>query len=210
MNSFPFFPPVPICPPSGKPFESLMKCESLGVYRRSKRVECVGEKDLYYLKRIALKRGLGRSRLCVHPGDHSLLQEMFIVHQKGVYVRPHSHPNKSESYHVIEGQADAVFFDRHGHLTAVIPLGDPSSGRHFYCRIGESQFHTLLIRSKYFIFHEATTGPFQRSNTNFAPWAPGVENSDMHRDFMKNLEIKIKKFKTFIPKRRGKAKMKIT
>jgi len=119
---------------------------------------------------------------------------MLIVHTKGAYVQPHRHQNKPESYHVIEGVADLLFFDIRGCLTGVLPLGDNASGRIFYCRLNDSRFHTLVIRSETFVFHEVTTGPFRRENTVFAPWAPGPKAKNEQRIFMKMLEAEINRF----------------
>ena len=55
-----------------------------------------------------------RSRLCSHRGVDDPLHEMLIVHEKGIYVRPHKHVGKSESFHVIEGDVDIVLFDDAG------------------------------------------------------------------------------------------------
>lgn len=168
-----------------------MKRESPGIYRSVRGIVLVGKGDVARLKRIAVHGRLQRSRLCVHPNDEAPLHEMFIVHRKGVYVRPHRHPGKSESYHVIEGRADLVFFDQRGRVSSVRSLGPPSSGGHFYCRINDSHFHTLLVRSVFFVFHEVTTGPFRRNKTDFARWAPAANDSEAQRMYLDNLEVRV-------------------
>lgn len=124
------------------------------------------------LKRQAAGNPRRRIRLCAHPRVDDRLHEMVIVHASETYVRPHKHPGKSESFHVIEGDVDVVIFDDRGGVSRVIPMGSIDSGRPFFYRIAEPLFHTLLIRSPVLVFHEATNGPFRREDTVFAPWAP--------------------------------------
>jgi cupin fold WbuC family metalloprotein len=118
---------------------------------------------------------------------------MFIVHKKDTYIRPHKHLHKTESVYIIEGSADIVIFDDIGGIVEVIRMGDYSSGRKFYYRLAEPIYHTLLIASELLVFHEITNGPFRRSDTVFAPWAP--EDCDIagQSEFMRRLVHDISK-----------------
>lgn len=132
----------------------------------------VGRGEIEFLKARVGHTGHKRIRLCVHKDVEDDLHEMFVVLSKETYIRPAKHIGKAESLHVIEGRADAVFFDEGGRITQVIPLEDYSCGQRFYYRIDQPVYHTLLVRSNHFIFHETTRGPFRRSDTVLAPWAP--------------------------------------
>ena len=132
----------------------------------------VSRADIQGLKQAALGNPRRRIRLCGHRDVDATLHEMLIVHTRDTYVRPHKHLGKSESFHVIEGLADIVVFDDSGNVTAVVPMGDYGSGRKFFYRLTDPCFHTLLISSDFFVFHETTNGPFVRADTVFAPWAP--------------------------------------
>ena len=129
-----------------------------------------------------------RIRLCTHLNHMDSLHEMIIVHERGAYVRPHMHPGKSESTHIIEGLVDVVLFDDGGRIVRVINMGDYASGKPFFYRMATSKYHTLIIRSEVLVFHETTNGPFDRAATLFAPWAP--EDTDVNAvvDFMADLE----------------------
>jgi cupin fold WbuC family metalloprotein len=118
-----------------------------------------------------------RVRLCAHPDSDDKLHEMLIIHEKDCYVRPHKHPGKSESVHIIQGKVDIILFDESGKLTEVIKMGEYSSGLNFFFRMDKPVFHTLIIRSDILVFHETTNGPFNRKETVFAPWSP--ENNDI-------------------------------
>jgi cupin fold WbuC family metalloprotein len=132
-----------------------------------------------------------RARLCAHEGVDSDLHEMLIVHPGGAYVRPHKHPGKVESYHIISGLADLVTFTDEGDVARVLRIGDFSSGRTFYARLNVSPYHTLLIRSAVIVFHETTNGPFRPGDTQFAPWAPTGEDELLAQDFLRDLNQRI-------------------
>jgi len=149
--------------------------------------------DIATLKEHAAKNPRQRMRICTHRAPADRLHEMLIVLTRQTYIRPHQHPHKSESLHVIEGQADAVFFDDEGLVTEVIELGDYGSGQPFYYRIEAPRFHTLRIQSDFLVFHETTNGPFNRADTTFAPWAPEENDLAGQQRFMKELRTTIGK-----------------
>ena len=147
----------------------------------------VGRQDIEFLKARVGDTEHKRIRLCAHKDVEDDLHEMFIVLSKETYIRPAKHLGKAESLHVVEGRADAVFFDEAGSITDVITLGDYSSGHRFYYRVAEPTYHTLLIRSDHFIFHETTRGPFRRADTVFAPWAPEGKDVVAAREYIERL-----------------------
>ncbi|MCE5181921.1 MAG: WbuC family cupin fold metalloprotein [Betaproteobacteria bacterium] len=147
--------------------------------------------DVDLFKQLSSHNSRKRIRLCTHDSPDDRLHEMLIVHERGAYVHPHKHPGKTESMHIIEGEADIVIFDDEGRITRIINMGDYASGRVFYYRMAVSAFHTMIIRSDVLVFHETTNGPFVRSETVFAPWAP--EDGDIGRvnAFMADLDDRV-------------------
>ncbi len=129
-----------------------------------------------------------RVRLCTHQKSTDALHEMLIVHRRHNYIRPHMHIRHIESFHVIEGFGDVILFDDSGEIQEVIPMGSYSSGCQFYIRLSPSIYHSLLIKSEVFIFHEITEGPFQKENTIFAPWSPEENDLDKQSIFTERLE----------------------
>jgi cupin fold WbuC family metalloprotein len=98
---------------------------------------------------------------------------MIIVLCREVLFRPHRHANKTESFHVIEGEFDMIVFDDDGQPKRVILMGSPESGRIYCYRLCTNAWHTLLPRSDIAVYHEVTTGPFDPGQpAEFAPWAP--------------------------------------
>jgi cupin fold WbuC family metalloprotein len=111
-----------------------------------------------------------RARYCAHSNPRKKLHEMFIVMTKQCKIIPHKHRYKEESLHVIYGEADLLVYDNKGKIIKKINLGTFSSGKVFYYRINNENFHSLLIKSNYFIIHESTSGPFVRKNTIYSSW----------------------------------------
>ena len=155
----------------------------------------IGGSDLAALKAEAAQNPRRRKRICAHPDSGDRLHEMFIVHERGCYVRPHKHLEKCESLHVIEGTAEAVFFHEDGSVRDVVALGDYRSGAPFFYRVGKPVYHTLLITSPVFVFHETTGGPFRREDTIFAPWAPTEEQPEAVTAFAQRVNEAVAAFK---------------
>jgi len=129
-----------------------------------------------------------RARLCAHRSPEDRLHEMLIVLTRNVYIRPHKHLGKMESFHVIQGSAKVVFFQENGSLDEIVELGDAASGKCFYFRIDDPRYHTQIITSEHLVFHETTNGPFNRADTVFAPWAPAENEPDAVRAYLEILK----------------------
>ena len=145
----------------------------------------VTAQDIEMLKQKSLKTPRQRSRLCTHRGEQDKLHEMFIVHHRNTYVRPHKHLNKVESVHVIEGTAVLIVFGGSGNVEKRVMLGDHKSGHPFYYRMNSSEYHMLMITSDTFVFAEAATGPFDRNDTIFPEWAPEEKDTEKVQQFMR-------------------------
>lgn len=161
--------------------------ESEEVLYASDSIVRITDKDVNLLKQKASFNSRERIRLCSHSDYTDQLHEMIIIHSNDVYVPPHKHPGKSESIHIIEGVADLILFYDDGSIYDVLSLGDYRSKRVFYCRMNDSLYHTLLIRSKTFVFHEITNGPFQKGATQFAPWSPDISDVESCMKYLKEL-----------------------
>lgn len=147
--------------------------------------------DIDLFKQLSSRNPRKRIRLCSHDSPDDRLHEMLIIHERSAYVRPHKHPGKTESTHIIEGLVDVVVFDDDGRIERVISMGDYASGKIFYYRMAIPVFHTLIIRSDVLVFHETTNGPFDRCDTVFAPWSPEDADVDSVNNFMTGLDNKV-------------------
>lgn len=164
------------------------------VFYTDAKITSINQEDIDFLKLNANKNKNKRIRICTHANDQDNLQEMFIALSNKTYIRPHKHYNKSESLHVIYGSADVIFFDDVGNIIKVINLSKESPKSSFYYRIDKPIYHTFSIKSDYFIFHETTEGPFVKTNTDFASWAPQENEIKKIMEFNTQIKQKIKKF----------------
>jgi len=142
--------------------------------------------DVELLAERARTNARRRCRLCTHPDSRDRLHEMLIVLDRETYIRPHRHAGKSESFHIVEGELDVAIFHDDGALREVVKMGPYGSGRAFFYRLMENCFHSVLIRTPFALFHETTNGPFDRSDTEFAPWSP-VEGDPEVRTFVEKM-----------------------
>jgi cupin fold WbuC family metalloprotein len=152
------------------------------VFTHTEKIIEVGPDWLSRLKAAAGASPLRRARLCLHLNPDAAIQEMILVLCDDVLFQPHRHQNKTESFHIIEGELDLVIFDEAGVPMRIIRMGPVASGKVFCYRLNASLYHALLPRTPFVIFHETTTGPFTKGDAQFAPWAP--ENSDDLRAFL--------------------------
>ena len=174
---------------------SQLKAVNDAVYQAEDKIVSLNKSDVQFLKERLDKTGLKRIRICAHKSTEDTLQEMLIAFAKGSYIRPSKHIDKEESMHILEGWADFVFFDEQGKITHVIPVGDATTGRQVYCRTPNETYHTLLIRSDYFVIQETTQGPFKRSDTVFTDWAPEDKDTAAVTQYLDNLSVEIEKFR---------------
>jgi cupin fold WbuC family metalloprotein len=156
-------------------------------------VRC-GDTDIEFLKRQAQSAPRKRARICAHKTNDDPLHEMLIVIAAASYIRPHRHPRKSESFHIVEGEVDVAVFDDSGAITDVIQLGPPGSGRNFFYRLSHSAFHTLLIRSDFLVIHEVTNGPFDPAGSVQADFAPAETDLPAARTYMQKVAADVARY----------------
>lgn len=164
------------------------------VFFATEQIVKIGSDDLAFLKERAEQNQRGRGMLCAHRDIESKLHEIILVLRRDAYIRPDKHLTKVESYHIIEGVVDVVIFDEVGTITEVVQMGEYLSGRRFFYRLSDPYYHTLIIKSDLLVFHLTTTGPFLKSDTVLAPWAPEDADSAGRKEFMGRLERAVEGF----------------
>lgn len=149
----------------------------------------VNTDDIAFLKAIGAKSSRKRARLCVHKDNSDSLHEMLIFLGRDSYIRPHKHANKSESFHMVEGQLVVIMFDEHGNILRTIFMGEYSNNQVFYCRFAGDCFHSVVVLSEFAIFHETTNGPFHPDDTAYASWAPDEKDSEAKSKYLDSMSI---------------------
>jgi len=158
------------------------------VYVSSKSFFQLGKEDINDLIHKAKITPRNRVRFCSHASSDESVHEMFIVHPKGAYVRPHKHLNKPESMLVIEGKVDFFIFDDSGDIKEKVSMGDYNSGMPFYSSTRLADFHSMIIHSEWLVFLEITRGPFNKEDTIFAEWSPNDADIKDISNFLKRIE----------------------
>jgi cupin fold WbuC family metalloprotein len=138
---------------------------------------------ILFLKDKARSTPVRRARLCAHPAPEADQHDMLIASHRDTYVVPHRHP-KSESFMVIEGEADLLLFETDGQLARRITMGPAKSGLPMFYRMPAGRYHSLAIRSEVLVFVESTRGPFSRQDMQEAPWAPPGADADAGRAYI--------------------------
>lgn len=128
-----------------------------------------------------------RSRICFHRGSADALHEMMITFHRDTYVRPHKHLSKTESYLVIDGEIELVYFDDNGVVKKRVDMGNYTSGKDFYLKSVSDEWHTVLIKSEFATILEVTNGPFVADECVFASWAPEVSDKSAADAYMQKL-----------------------
>lgn len=172
-----------------RPDRPLLKMKRIGqeVFVADEPIVSVGRKEMDFLKKTVHETDRKRVRLCAHKDTENTLHEMFVVYMSMTYVKPNMHINKDESLHILEGEADFIFFDEKGNITEIVPLGGYDSGRQFYVRVPAFVYHTIVMRSETLVIHEITPGPFRREDTVWATWAPQETDAPAVEQFMNRL-----------------------
>lgn len=147
-----------------------------GIYYVEDDVVKFGPEEVNFLKEQVRFCSKKRNRICAHSTADDQLHEMLICVMADSYIAPAKHISRAESLHVVEGAADIVFFDADGNVDKVTELTEPTLPGKFYYRMNTEIYHMLIVRSEFFIFHEVTLGPFDRSSTVKPDWAPEENN----------------------------------
>jgi len=167
-----------------------------GVFRDARAVMRAGDSHIEFLTSELASSDTGRVRLCAHAGNDTPVQEMLIALTPETYVRPHRHLNKSESFHMIDGEIDIVLFSCSGEISEVIPLAPFGHSRTFYYRLSSDLFHTVLVKAPRAVFHETTGGPFIREETEFASWSPEASALEAIAPYQQSLRTRVASWKT--------------
>ena len=139
------------------------------VYNATEPIIRLDRRAVEFIRECALRNPRGRARICAHRSPGERLHEMLIAITAASYVRPHRHHEKSESFHLVDGEAEVVVLSEDGSVEDVIALGP---GANFYYRLDAPRYHTVLPGSSVLVIHETTNGPFDPAQTDWAAFAP--------------------------------------
>jgi cupin fold WbuC family metalloprotein len=146
------------------------------------------KRQVQFLKNKASKTQDGKARFCLHKKLEDSLHEMIIALCKDVYVRPHKHRVKTETFHLIEGKLEVIVFNDRGELCRRIFLNKKGENSSLLCRLGKGIWHTVIPLTNFVVFHEITNGPYEgKEDSIFAPWAPEESDKPKIKEFISKI-----------------------
>ena len=164
-----------------------------GIFYSDEPCVTFGDSEIDFLVAAARNSGKQRARICAHSDTSDAVHEMLICLLQACYIRPHQHC-KPESLHVIRGACDLVLMGDDGDVREVVHLSDESPEALRFIRLPAGMFHTLLVRSSHFVFHETTRGPFATQDTTFASWSAEADLPGATA-YVENLEAAVREHK---------------
>ncbi len=136
------------------------------------------------LKSLAQGNHDKKCTMCLHNDIRVHTHEMVNVYPKDTYVRPHSHPFKSETKIMIEGKLKVIIFNDNGKVMEQFVMNRDGI---FTCRIDKGIIHTNIPLTDV-VFHEVTEGPFVgKDDSVFPKWAPEADDSRAVELFMNSI-----------------------
>ena len=162
-------------------------------YFKDHEIITIEDNSLSELKKMAASAPLRRARYCLHHDNHDIVHEMVIAFCRDSYVRPHKHTNKSESFHMIEGELLVVFFNEEGKVERAIAMKPKGQGGCFLYRLSCERWHTVIPLSEYVVIHEVTNGPFIKEDSIFPAWAPDDSRKEAVNEFIKGVKDQVGK-----------------
>ncbi len=145
----------------------------------------IDKKYIAYLKDLAQKNKDGKCTMCLHNDTRAHVHEMINVYPKGTYVRPHSHPFKTETKILIEGKLYVMIFDSMGEIVDEFVM---ERNGIFTFRMEKGVVHTNIPLTDC-VFHEVISGPFVGKNDSVFPeWSPKPSDEEEVKKIMNRIK----------------------
>lgn len=149
--------------PSGKDY----------LHVNDKSVLRIDKEYIAYLKSLAQKNPDKKCTMCLHNDTRAHVHEMINVYPKGTYVRPHSHPFKTETKIIIEGKLYVIIFYDMGEVLDEFIMEREGI---FTFRMEKGIMHTNIPLTDC-VFHEVISGPFVgKDDSVFPEWSPELSD----------------------------------
>ena len=139
------------------------------------------------IKNKAKECNIKRARINFHHTDQDSLHEMIIAMTNETKVEPHKHPNKVESFHIIEGIVRIGFLDNKGKITDIIQL---DRDQYPFYRMSSELWHIVVPISEYVVIHEVTNGPFIKGSSSRLPqWYTSDKGNDQANEIREKIKL---------------------
>jgi cupin fold WbuC family metalloprotein len=135
---------------------NILSASGFTTYRRA---------DLCRLTDSAAAASTRRDRILMHGSHKDTIQEMIVALMSDSVVRPHKHPNGSESYYILSGSMEVLWGDSPGHMYHRVKLDSECHDGVLGLRLDKNIWHSTRALTKCAVFLEVGVGPFNESKT---------------------------------------------
>ena len=119
----------------------------------------ITRRKLEKYKKEADNSELKRTRIFLHNSTNDPVQSMIIIARIDTDIPTHKHPkNKPESYTIIEGEMDVIFYDDNSNVINKIHLDRNKP----VVLIKPLTWHKPVPTTEYVVYHEIYVGPFEK------------------------------------------------
>ena len=141
-----------------------------GVYCLNQEYSVFTEDLISFIKEDCLNNKKKRSRINFHIHSDCLVHEMMIAMHNTTEINVHAHKNKSESFHLIEGDLCIVLFkDETPEELDRIYLS--AKNKPNYYRMNSDIYHLVIPITEITVIHETTQGPFEVNSSLIPAWS---------------------------------------
>lgn len=140
-----------------------------------------------YLKSLVHKDKDNKCTMCLHHDIRERVHEMINMYPKFAYVRPHSHPFKTETKIIIEGKMAVIIFNDQGKVIDQFIMEKQGV---FIFRLDRGIIH-MSIPLTDVAFYEVTEGSFTgKGDSIFPEWAPLPEDVEEIERLMSRIDLR--------------------
>jgi cupin fold WbuC family metalloprotein len=143
--------------------------------------------SLHQIKGLALQSPRRSARYCLHAGHDDPVQQMVIAIQPGACTMPHRQPGRRKSYMVVDGELLVLFFSEDGTPNRTIEIAAPPSDSPCLLSFLSDVYHTTLCLGRPVVYVETIDGPFRAERTQWAAWAPRLDDEPALRRYVAKL-----------------------
>lgn len=107
------------------------------------------------------------------------------------YLRPHRHPDKSETRFIIQGKVAVVSFNDQGEIVKAAIMDE--TGHNFAVDTPPGVYDMLISLEVGFVVLAVTQGPYrEETHKQLAPWAPAEENYEAGQLYLQSIREQIR------------------
>lgn len=156
------------------------------IYVNDEKILKINQAYIENLKEKAHQGNQPRLTMCLHNDIRENVHEMIQVFKKHEYVRPHYHPEKTETKIVLEGKLLVVIYDMAGKKMQQFVMSRDERNVLIF-RMDRGVVHTNIPLTDV-VFQEIITGPYRgKDDSVFPEWTCDNHDAEGVRRYLNDL-----------------------